>query len=503
MGRECIKELYPIQVTALEEARKANGLFAPISVGAGKTVIGLLLPLVLNAGNTVYLCLAGQEQQIRNEHTWLSQHINTPQLGKELYIVPYSILSLPRSSGLLQELEPGCIIADEGHRLRHRDSVGTARVIRYLATRPDCIFATWSGTLTARSLRDYSHLGGIALKLGSPLPIDPIVADEWALALDATKYGNCPSGALDVLKSHPKEPIRIAVHRRMVETQGVVYSKGKGMELPPLTFYWRKLPPSDAIQKALTLLNSTWTRPDGEELILALDVHRCADELACGFYYRWDFGNANVALVAEWKRARAAWHKWLRRKLMHPKIGQDSPALVEQAILSLDIPYPVAYHDWTDIRDKVLPTQQIRWIDLQWLNDIAAWQHENPSGVIWYTHDAVGSRLGNPYNDAARLLEALLAGRLEHYPHLSVKACGVGVDGLQRTFQRQLIACPMSNGAQLEQLLGRLHRQGQKHPVSTTFYERDRQSIEQAKIQAKYIYESMGIEQKLLTGTWE
>ena len=41
------RRLRPIQALALAEARRANGLFAPIGVGAGKSDIALLLPKVM------------------------------------------------------------------------------------------------------------------------------------------------------------------------------------------------------------------------------------------------------------------------------------------------------------------------------------------------------------------------------------------------------------------------------------------------------------------------
>lgn len=520
LGRECIQSLYPIQITALQEAVRANGLFAPISVGAGKTVIGLLLPIVMELKPAVYLCLPGHEKQVRAEHRWLSQHVNVPTLDKELHIVSYSVLSLPRSSGLLERLNPKIIIADECHRLRHPNSVGSSRVFGYMGeSEGACRFAAWTGTPTNRSISDFSHLLACSLQAQSPLPLDIFVREAWATAVDASKYGNAPEGALAKLKSHPKESTRHAIHRRIVETEGVVYSMEKNTEQTDLIFQWLDPsgPRSARIEQAIKRLEETWTRPDGEELIYALDVYRLKHELNCGFYYAWDFSSFPMELVIAWKEARAQWNKALRNSLRSPIPGYDSPALIVEAIKNGVISKGVTfdrYHAWQAIATKVLPPHKTVWLEDSFILTVKNWadrqswpDRQGKRYLIWYTHAAVGQRLGcyMPVFDRAEdLINQIRMGAHSHKViALSVNACGAGIDGLQYMFADQLISCPMDNGAELEQLLGRLSRTGQTKPVTTTFFRRDKECVDRAIQDAKYHAETIGIPQKLLMGKWK
>ena len=55
--------LWPIQARALAQAKRVRGLFAPIAVGGGKTLIASLLPSVIECERPVILTMPGLVKQ--------------------------------------------------------------------------------------------------------------------------------------------------------------------------------------------------------------------------------------------------------------------------------------------------------------------------------------------------------------------------------------------------------------------------------------------------------
>ena len=80
------------------------------------------------------------------------------------------MLSRPESADLLEELDPDLIILDEAHNVASFKSARTKRVFQFFRDRPDCRAIVMSGTLTSKSLNDFSHLVELALRDGSPIP---------------------------------------------------------------------------------------------------------------------------------------------------------------------------------------------------------------------------------------------------------------------------------------------------------------------------------------------
>lgn len=86
----------------------------------------------------------------------------------------------------------------------------------------------------------------------------------------------------------------------------------------------------------------------------------------------------------------------------------------------------------------------------------------------------------------------------------SIKSNGRGRDGMQHVFDRQLIVNSMASATGFEQLLGRMHRRGQRSGlVSTEIYLHTpelRKSLDQAIRRSRYVRDILGADQKLLDG---
>lgn len=533
MGRPCITSLMPAQAWALYEAPRVGGLLAPIGVGHGKTGIDILMAMVMpNCRLAVLLIPPGLRRQLLADYAAWAEHFHVPSLimdgvGKiipgrpTLHVIPYSKFSRPESTDLLEQLDPTDIFADEGHRLRYANTATTGRVLRRFKRKPETRLCVWSGTLTTKSIGDYSHLAAIALRKGSPLPLDPAEVDVWKSAIDPSDWP-APAGELRRLcAGQPEWTLYQGFQSRLLETQGVVATKEGAIDAA-INLFERKAPPMPAsLLATLRAVRSTEQRPDGEELVDALAIDAVARQVACGFYYRWKFPKGEPeSLIDAWYAARKEWNKELREKLKTRVEHMDSPQLCEHAAaracqaVKYRGPLPVWHSDtwenWADIKDRVYHESEAIWLDDYLAHDAAAWGVKH-RGVIWYEYDAFGERVaqlsGLPKHGGggANAEKLILAEKGDRSIVASILAHGTGRDGLQRIFRDQLVANPPSSGGRWEQLLGRLHRIGQKaDEVDAWVYRHTdemRNAIDKAVIQSKYVRGTLDASQKLLVAT--
>ena len=165
--------LWPTQSAALVEAEKAWGMFGALGVGAGKSLISLLLPDVFESKRTVLLVPSSLKNQLKTRDFFdYGRHFKLPL--DRITVVSYDELSVATGAFVLDRIEPDLIVSDESHNLARVQSARTKRFIRFMQTHPSTRFCGMSGTVTRRSLRDYSHLCEIALRGNSPpaLPLE-------------------------------------------------------------------------------------------------------------------------------------------------------------------------------------------------------------------------------------------------------------------------------------------------------------------------------------------
>lgn len=538
LGRRCLDRLLPAQAWALWEAPLANGgrggLLGPIGVGAGKTILDILMPMVIPDCRTAVLFVPpGLVAQLEAEYLALREHFCVPTLllpdgiaghyvtgAPTLRVVPYSRLCRPESSDLLEKIGADLFIADEVHRLKNREASQTGRVVRYLAAHPDTRFCGWSGTITKDKLEDFAHLSAFALGEGSPVPIDPDVVEQWAAVVNPSDWP-APAGDLRRLVA-PGESVLQAVGRRVRETFGVV-STGLRTSSDATVILRERRPALPArLRTMIAELRATWLRPDGEELIDAMSVERCAVQLVSGFFYRWRFpGKPDPMLVEEWFAARKAWGREMRSKLARGETHLDSPKLLANAAERAwavepykgDLPTwkADAWPRWRDIKDAVKHETEAVWVDEYLARDAADWGADH-RGIIWYEYSAFGERVadlgdlplhGGGPNAATRLA----AEKGDRSIVASIASHHEGRNGLQFIFDEQLVTAPMPSGKEWEQLLGRLSRTGQRaDEVVTEVYRHTpefRESVDRAVREAKYVEGMLTASQMLLAATVE
>lgn len=527
LGRfACIRELNPVQAWALREIPIAGGLFGMISVGGGKSILSLLTPLSM-PDIKVWALLIKPDQRIhyRAAYLRLREHFQVPSLifdrgergevvsnAQAVHVIPYSLLSDPRSTELLDARDPGGVIADEAHLLANRLSSRTQRFLRFFARKPNRVFCCWSGSTIKRSLKDASHLSAHALGLGSPYPILPRDAEAWAQVVDPSRQPDVTSplsralyrefgggrtlSAAFLAMFSDADPVRRGIRDRIVRTPGVISTTFSSANCS-ITIRERKIDKiPDSVLKALSDVRTKLVRPDGEELLDAMDIATCARDVGSGFYGYWAYPRGEPPdLIARWFAARKVFGKELRAKLAGGEPHMDSPRLCQNAAERYwreppyEGPLPVwpasSWPAWAEIKDQVEPDPRTRWIDDFLAKDAAEWAKkpiDGRYGIVWTQSVAFGRRIaelaGISYHGGGSEAEALI--RAEDGSRsivASIPAHGAGRDGLQDRFCRQLIAESPASGDSYEQLLGRLAREGQQADTIETWVYRHTREI--------------------------
>lgn len=457
--------LRPVQAQALYEAHDYGGLFGPIRVSGGKTLISLLAPLVLEAQRPMLIVPAALIEKTRTEAMKLAQHWKLPMF---LHIVSYQSLGRVSGAETLEKANPDLIICDEAHKLKNKRAAVTKRVARYMHDHPETRMVILTGTISKRSLHDFAHLLLWSLKLRTPLPRHWTELEAWALAIDERPNAIVPPlhpGAILMLATEEDtgdvtQRARIAVRRRINDTPGVVTASGEGCNVS-LRVQGRVVETTEVTTTAFEKLRGRWETPDGWPLSDGFAIWRHARELALGFFYRWEIRPSD-----EWLEAKKVWSAFCRKilKTNHRRLDSE----MQVALACKDHPDwygDQEYRAWVAVRDSFKPKTVAVPFDDSVLEYVTKWA-EKHGGLIWCEHIDFAERLsvntGLPYF-AGEGLDAN-GNSVENFDGpcaiLSIEANREGRN-LQR-FSHNLVASPMQQGDRWQQLLARTHRDGQE-----------------------------------------
>lgn len=451
-------KLRPLQNAALWEAYKSDGAFIPLGVGFGKGLISLLLPEVMNSKKTVLLVKPELKQQLLTKDVpFYRKHLHLPL--DRIFVVAYSELSSARKADILERIKPDLIVADEAHSIRVKSSTRTRRFLRFMRNHPECRFVALSGTMSKRSIVDFAHLIELALRKNSPLPNNYADLEVWSEAIDATEEPRPPGALLQLCQDG--ESVRSGFRRRLTESPGVVASAETSIGTS-LIIQKRTLPIPKKIAAEVTKLYETW-QIDETELPDAMSLVRVARQLNMGFYYKWKWPNG--IRDEEWLRARNAWNKEVRSYLQHTsRDGYDSPFLLATA--AADGRWKSEnWAAWAAVKGRPEPETVPVWIHDFVVADAINWgkqRETNGGGLIYYEHTAIGeavARLGG-WTMYGQGMDASTAD-IQKEP---VLVCSIHAQSTGKNLQSwntMLILSAPANGAAYEQVIGRIHRQGQ------------------------------------------
>lgn len=549
----CITRLRLAQAQVLREIVICGGALAPIGVGHGKTLADLLAAFAFmeNSGGKIKKILllvpSGLAKQLSTNYEYYGQHFRMPQIvfhGSEdykntaqemnpwvpverdapcIHVLSYTMLSRPENTAWLENvLKPDAIVADECHKLRYccpdapkRPSSTGVRMWRYMEDiAPHTRFVGLSGSMTARDIADYWHLAKWALRGNSPLPLNLQVVLDWGRAINPSDNPADPGPLMGLCA--PGEHIQQGWKRRLIETVGFVSTTAPAVDVPLEMDEMPRLDLPPLVRQYLKTLRIDKVRPDGEELLTALEVNACAMQLACGFYYRWIYPKCEFPrdeeLVKEWKGARKEYYSFVRREMQGFEADMDSPRLIMNACergaglrpkhKGMPVIESKEFDRWHKVAGMVQAETQAVWFDDYLVDNVLEWAQEH-KGVIWYEHATVGERLskrsGLPVYGAGRAAKLAMLGDAKagivgedgsRSIIASIKAHGTGTNGLQHRFHESLLLYQTWEVNGVEQVLGRLHRPGQKHTVRNYYYahtEELQKHIESALMSAQYI----------------
>jgi len=560
-------ELRTVQAVALAEIHDFGGLLGPIPVGAGKTLISLLAPVVCSAERPLLLVPASLREKTGREGANYGRDWQVPnlQIGFDgttrttsssarcgpLVIESYQRLGTVSGRDLLDTYKPDLVLCDEAHFLANPKAAVTRRVRRYHNEHKPR-FVVLTGSIQDKSLREYAHLSDWALGEGSPVPRQHGALLEWAAYLDEGVEARPQPGALVRLctpeetaqvLADPVTTIRRAFGRRLTTTPGVVSVASEGTSASLLIKARHFEPASEELYEGIRRLRGRWELPDGQPLADAIQKARALKQLATGFYYRW-----KVQPPTAWMAARREWCMFVREYISNNRRGIDSELQVTQGcsapyrarataeilteagldpddrtaagarlralwatageppswlaeleaktvterhrrellldaktarkskceVLAAWIEHRIVrnmppiedsgvWARWNAVRPTFEPETEAVWVSDEVLEHAADWL-DREQGLVWVEHVAAGERLSQ-ISGCKYFAGGPRAARdpVEHHDGpaiLSISANGTGKN-LQKWSKALVLDVP-SSGKRWEQLLGRMHRPGQR-----------------------------------------
>ena len=464
--------LRPVQAKALQDAHDTGGLFGPIPVGDGKTLISFLAPVLMQAKRPLLVIPARLRGKTEKEFSELAQHWKR---HPDLAMVNYEKLSREGGMLFLEDRNPDLLVLDEAHRVKNREAAVTRKINEWVRGHPTTCVLAMSGTITKRSLLDFAHIICWCLPLElRPLPAGPKELEAWAAAVDVIKFhenrtpGN--PGALKLFlnedeKKRDRDGVRSGVRRRIQETPGVVSSKGQDVEAS-LNIILSLVGGYNQRIKDLAWGLLEGVKPNGD-IITDKDLAtkwRVTRTLTSGFWYRW-----SPSPPSEWLEHRSTWKKFVRGVLRSNTKGFESEALVTRAVVAKNLIFKGAfqkYENWLAVKNtykiNVIPV----WEDDRMIQAVAQWA-KGRIGIIWVSEIALGERLEEKLG-FSYFHQMGLDKRRRPIESVTPEGCivaSVSANSEGRNLQAwndNLVISPPPTGTVWEQVLGRTHRPGQE-----------------------------------------
>lgn len=454
-------QLRPVQAVALMELHDYGGVFAPIQVGGGKTLVSGLAPQLVGAKRPALIVPAALRGKTIREFQNYARDWHIPPTS----VQSYQTLSRTGGQAWLDQKMPDLLILDECHYVKNTRAAVTRKISRYLRANPHTRVMAMSGTAASRSLRDFWHIIRWCLRSSAPVPAKWEEMIEWSQALDAKvdDLSRLAPGPILSLGEYEKQasPLdqgRQAFGDRLYHTPGVVVVKDErpsaGLEIRGHVL---DLPSS--LDEHFHTLRDEWETPDGHPFEDAFTLWRHARELASGFYYVWD-----PRPPENWLNARKAWSSFVRETLGASR-SLDSGLQVVHGIDSGQINDGGLLRAWREIQPTFRPNSVPNWVDTTALEYAASWL-EREQGICWVEHRAFGKALseftGVPHFQE-KGVDPKTRNTIDMHRGAAIaqaKPCSTGFN-LQKLHYRNLIVSCEPTGKQYEQLLGRTHRDGQ------------------------------------------
>jgi hypothetical protein len=486
-------KLRDIQIDGAYTYEMVGGLLAPIGCGHGKTGLTLLCAkigiqrrgherVIITVPSEVYSQLIATD--IPQARKWLAldgipfwfvdgsaaHRMQTAQQpGGGVWIYSYSSISTKRGQEELQAINATLWISDEAHFLASPKSARTKRWTSVIsgvhkmlmagkgspgtkAKGVECV--ALSGTITKKSIEDYSHMAQWCLGDNSPVPISYTTLSLFSSMIDAEVKGTSLTDldyermrrmvqwadlqGCDVYDAAEKagthlttqEATREAFQFRLKSAPGVVATSDAGVDCS-LIISWSEpprpvTPESERLVEVMKAVVEDMKTPDGDTIDFGMHTYKWLWELTTGFYnsLSWPkaeqlqeqghrkgkdipLSHAEALLQAAFTHNELLqkYHKELRYFLDRKhNPGCDTPMLVANEILHqaagkeprVKLPETLAkaYKAHKDAYYDDLPkrlSRPVRICDYK-IKAVVEWAkvYQKEGGLMWYHHPAVG-----------------------------------------------------------------------------------------------------------------
>ena len=496
----CQERLRSAQARALLELLLMGSLFAPLQVGAGKTLVSLIAPLVLGCSNALLLVPASLRDKTKRDcedYKRRGWRVELPTIRG------YEEMALESRADELDKLDPDLVIADEAHKLRNLDAAVTRRLERWLAEHPEVPLVLMSGTLISTQLVRWHHL--VEWTHGPermPLPASRDECALWGQALDEPPKDSLgPSLELGALSWTGG---REGFAKHVLGTPGIVGTTTQEVGASIEVRAWRPPRSSAEVREAMRLVKEEGTRPDGE-LLSDSEMIDCLQQLALGFYYVWD-----PPPPEGWREARSEWLDVVSTYKRMRRPGLDTELQIKNHLRNfVDRPQDRAVLDaWEEAQRRYKPPRKAVWLDDSVLR--SAMEHAcKHNALVWHTYKAVGDRfeqLGlKHFGEGGYDRRGLYIEDHNGPASLSRKANCEGKN-LQFKWNHNLVLTVTPNPEPWEQLIGRTHRSGQRADAIYVDVNQQLdyhvQALARARSGAEHLSKMTKNKQKLALATW-
>jgi hypothetical protein len=410
-------KLRDVQIDAVYSYEMFGGVFGPLGCGWGKTMITILcgviglrkrghMRAVIMVPPEVFAQLTKRDLPDARRKLALDGIAFWPvdgdarermriasQPGPGVWIFKYSSLSQPTGLEELQAICPTLLILDEAHNLAKHDSARTKRWSSAVNAVDKAIkegkfgsditakrveVVALSGTITKKSVQDYSHLCRRALHELAPVPLKEQAVRSLGQVLDAENQATTlteldqarMTRILEWARLHGRDPYKAAIDRgmhltfqeatreafqfRLRTSSGVVATGDQGVDCS-LILSWSEpprphTPEAERMADLMTKVAVDYVTPDGDAIDFGMHTYKWLWELTGGFYNsliwpeveqlrsEWiargkvlTAGESKVLIEAAkaHNKLRQVYHQHLRRWLDSRHIpGCDTPMLV-------------------------------------------------------------------------------------------------------------------------------------------------------------------------------
>lgn len=357
--------LRDVQIDAIWTYEMLGGLFGPQGVGSGKTLCTICSAIrSITARGHYRTCIIIPPQVLDQlaltDILWARERINfegvpfhicsgtwqqrreiSRRSGPGVWVYAYSSLSTKTGYEELKNIRASCYILDEAHNVSRHQATRSKRFHAILKELEDDKIVEWvqqmtgstrvqaielvavSGTLTKKSIKDYSHLATRALGRMSPTPIHQSSVEFLGNAIDAnsgcavserdkfvlgfvTRWARAnhyevdkpPRREDDTDEEYEKrlrvplsyqDQLRQAFMHRLHRSPGVVATEDQGVDASLLISWIEPEQPDDApaIQNMFELMRQVVLEkktPAGDDIDYPMHQYKWLWELSAGFY---------------------------------------------------------------------------------------------------------------------------------------------------------------------------------------------------------------------------